>query len=190
MSVTLCEHRDFEGIRQPFDAGDYRADRGQFGALPNDSVSSARVPFGWTVDLFEHERDGAGGGRKLQLEYGNHPWVGADFNDKTSLVRVYPWTDVYLNSNQSGVPGAFTFDVGVVNGNVNVRVGFDVDRRYYKRLEYLLPPGAQPTVWEATRAGNAGWDHSIVDGVLKVNVWVTPHAPGAGGNWCGVRIRM
>jgi streptogrisin C len=55
------------------------------GGVPNDWMSSLRVPAGWTVQAFEH---GGFGGAVCTFS-GDTSWVGAGCNDKMSSFKIY-----------------------------------------------------------------------------------------------------
>lgn len=53
--------------------------------VPNDWMSSLKIPSGWTVEVYEH---GSFGGAKWTFTV-DTPWVGADCNDKMSSIKIY-----------------------------------------------------------------------------------------------------
>ena len=55
MPVVLYEHADFTGKSQGFGPCKYRADKGQFWKIPNDSASSIKVAKGYSAKVCEHE---------------------------------------------------------------------------------------------------------------------------------------
>jgi hypothetical protein len=196
MSVILYTDRDFGGRSQRFEAGVYRADRGELGGVGNDTISSAQVPFGYTVGMHENENNGEGSGMSVGLTFGDHGFLGR-FSDRASLVKVYPWTDVYFSTDDEKVPPPlktfgmkFTSTTDGSNQSVNVLIDYDTDKKYYKKLEYLLPQGVTPKVWESTKNGNAGWEYSLDNGLLRVVVWVNPRDILGAKNWVGVRISL
>ncbi|MGQ0761005.1 MAG: hypothetical protein ACT4OT_03145 [Acidobacteriota bacterium] len=64
MPVVLYEHADSTGKSQGFGPCKYRADKGQFWKLPNDSASSVKVEKGYSVRVCENEgAEGRGAGR-------------------------------------------------------------------------------------------------------------------------------
>ena len=69
--VTVYEHSSFAGRNQGFVPGQYRADYGQLGKLPNDSASSLRVQKGFRVRLCENEGNGRGSGRCQEFREGS-----------------------------------------------------------------------------------------------------------------------
>lgn len=188
-AVQLFELIDFAGRSEILRAGVYRADE-----LETELISSARVPFGWTVELFEHEDGGHGGGQKLVLPFGDHRLVGGAFADKAALIKVLPWTEILLSTDDPGTTPTLSFQVkftsvtGEGRRAVGVVFDHDSDTHYYQQITYRLPPGAHPQVWEATKNGNAGWTHSTDDDQLVVRVWVTPRRTFDARSWVGVRV--
>ena len=55
------------------------------GGVPNDWMSSLKVPSGWTVEVYA---DGGFAGTKWTFT-ADTPWVGSDCNDKMSSVKIY-----------------------------------------------------------------------------------------------------
>lgn len=55
MPVVLYEHADFTGKAQGFGPCKYRADKGQFWKIPNDTASSIKVAKGYSAKVCEHE---------------------------------------------------------------------------------------------------------------------------------------
>lgn len=83
MSVTVYVDANFEGVSATLDVGQY--DWGQLG-IPNDSLSSLRVPAGLRATLYE---DTHFGGRSKTFAQ-DADYVGDDFNDITSSIVVAP----------------------------------------------------------------------------------------------------
>jgi hypothetical protein len=55
------------------------------GDIPNDWMSSLRIPAGWTVQAYEHINYGGA----VCTFTGNTAWVGSGCNDKMSSFRIY-----------------------------------------------------------------------------------------------------
>lgn len=95
---VLFQHWEFGGVSQGLRPGMHDHPL----RIGNDEVSSVRVPPGWRVVLYEHEHFN---GRSLLCKE-DTPFVGEDFNDETSSVRVgnmmvcSTYTD--LGCNRSG----------------------------------------------------------------------------------------
>jgi hypothetical protein len=196
MGVILYTDRDFGGRSQHFEAGVYRADRGELSGVGNDTVSSAQVPFGYTVGLHENENNGEGSGMSAGLTFGDHGFLGR-FSDRASLVKVYPWTDVYLSTDDAKVPPAlksfslkFTSTTDGSSQSVGVVIDYDTDTKYFKEFRYQFPQGDTPKVWESAKNGNAGWEYSLDNGLLVVRVWVNPRDILGAKNWVGVRVSL
>ncbi|MDB9520560.1 hypothetical protein PN480_01150 [Dolichospermum circinale CS-1225] len=81
LKATVYEHRDFQGISKELLPGSYGI--GGFG-LPNDTLSSLKVDKGLKVTLYEH---GNATGRSKTFT-SDAAWVGDDFNDITSNIKV------------------------------------------------------------------------------------------------------
>jgi hypothetical protein len=79
--VCVFEHENFGGRSQIFGEGRY--DLPSLGAVPNDAVSSVKVPSGWQVTLFEH----AGFAGPSRVLLGDSPSLPG-FNDKVSSLIV------------------------------------------------------------------------------------------------------
>ena len=84
--VIVYDQQNGRGASQSFDVGDYRNDRGQFGALRNDSASSVSVANGYRVRICEDEgRSGNGDGRCEEYGPGNH---NLRYQNIASYIRV------------------------------------------------------------------------------------------------------
>lgn len=82
-AVLFYEHKDFGGKVWALPKGNYAwvEDAG----IPNDQVSSVKVPKGIKLRIFEH-KDYAGKAREVS---GNISYLGDDWNDKMSSCKVY-----------------------------------------------------------------------------------------------------
>ena len=80
--ITIYEHANFQGRSQTLTAGQY--DVAQL-LIGNDTLSSARVPVGMVLRLYEHAHyQGA------SIEYRQDtPYVGGEWNDRVSSIIVY-----------------------------------------------------------------------------------------------------
>lgn len=65
-----------------------RLDKGghDWGSIPNDEISSLRVPENYTVALFKDTRFQ---GESIIFGPGDHPYVGDNFNDQTSSINIW-----------------------------------------------------------------------------------------------------
>jgi hypothetical protein len=57
-----------------------------WGSIPNDAISSLRVPENFTVALF---KDTHFQGESITFGPGNYPYVGDNFNDQTSSINIW-----------------------------------------------------------------------------------------------------
>ena len=78
----MYEHSDFRGKASAIWPGSY--DVHEMG-ISNDEISSARVPEGWVVELYEHS--GLRGERWSLTT--DHAGFGNRANDEASSIRVY-----------------------------------------------------------------------------------------------------
>jgi hypothetical protein len=80
-NVIVYADANFAGARQELGPGQF--DIGQL-SIGNDTISSLRVPSGWTVTLYEH----AGFQGRAKTFTSDTAYVGDDFNDLTSAISV------------------------------------------------------------------------------------------------------
>lgn len=80
-SVVIYEHANYKGASKELDAGNY--DICQMG-IPNDTLSSLRVPSGMKATLYEHAHFAG----RTKTFTSDTDWVGNDFNDITSAIKV------------------------------------------------------------------------------------------------------
>ncbi len=80
---TFYEHCNYEGRNWNLDVGDYSWVENA--GIPNDLISSVKVPPGIQVTLYEHSNFD---GRQLILTNDTPCLVGQSFNDHTSSIRV------------------------------------------------------------------------------------------------------
>ncbi|WP_212841352.1 sorbosone dehydrogenase family protein [Catellatospora sp. IY07-71] len=91
--VTIYGDRDFKGSFQALGAGVHDASKGGLGSVGGDKMSSLKVGPGYRVVICQ---DDSAAGRTNALNLGlcryygpgQHQYVGADLNDKTSLITV------------------------------------------------------------------------------------------------------
>jgi len=86
--AILYEHIDARGKAQAYAEGKYRANRNEFGNLPNDSASALHVGTGFVVRLCEHEGNGNGAGKCLPYGAGWHKLTTLDLADMVSYIGV------------------------------------------------------------------------------------------------------
>jgi hypothetical protein len=86
--VVIYEHIDGRGKSQAYAEGKYRANRNEFGNLPNDSASALHVGPGFLVKLCEHEGTGSGAGKCKFYGTGWHKLTALDLADLVSYISV------------------------------------------------------------------------------------------------------
>ena len=86
--VIVWEHFDYRGKSQAYAEGRYRANRNEFGNLPNDSASALHVGIGFQVKLCEHEGNGTGAPRCQSFPTGWHQLTNQDLADRVSYIEV------------------------------------------------------------------------------------------------------
>jgi hypothetical protein len=91
--VTLFSDCNYQGARKSFAEGEYRIEEIGIG---NDAASSIRVPYGWSVTVYEN---GDFGGKK-QLYSTDIPCLGNGWNDEISSIRVNRISTGGFNNNQ------------------------------------------------------------------------------------------
>ena len=82
-SAIVYQHINYEGLSQKLVPGRY--DISELGALPNNSISSLKVPNGWTVTLYQHA---SFQGKSQEFITDTSSVVGWEFNDITSSIVV------------------------------------------------------------------------------------------------------
>jgi hypothetical protein len=80
--VTIYQDSNYQGASQTLGLGSY--DFGSLGLVGNDQASSLKVPQGLKATFYEH--GGFTGRTKTFTE--DTPWVGDDFNDITSGIKI------------------------------------------------------------------------------------------------------
>jgi len=86
LKATIYEHGGFQGISREVGVGSYGVHQIGF---PNDVLSSLKVPQGLKVTLYEHGIDLG----RSKVFTADASWVGNDFNDITSAIKVELLTD-------------------------------------------------------------------------------------------------
>lgn len=86
--VIVYEHIDARGKSQAYAEGRYRANRNEFGNLPNDSASALHVGQGFVVRLCEHEGSGTGSGKCKFYGPGWHKLTTWELADQVSYISV------------------------------------------------------------------------------------------------------
>ncbi|MBO9999201.1 MAG: Cys-every-fifth RiPP peptide CefA [Cyanobacteria bacterium SID2] len=133
LRATVYQHGNYGGASQELGLGSYNLDDLIFG---NDQISSVKVPEGLRVTLFEHEN--FRGNQKMFTS--DTPYVGNDFNDKTSGVLVEKVATLFENGSYTGK--RLALGVGRYNLEQISELGND-------RLSSIkIPHGLQVTVFE------------------------------------------
>ena len=81
---------------------------------------------------------------------------------------------------------------GTTDGNGSGSVEFRQQQNdFYKTYDSLPEWCRHPDVWEATKAGDAGWTHSLQGDLLHVTMRVRSKGlvSFSGNNWIGVGLR-
>ena len=79
--ITIYEHENYQGKAQSLGVGSYNVNELTIG---NDTLSSLKVPKGLVVTLYENANFY---GKKMKITQ-DTPYVGDEFNDKTSSIKV------------------------------------------------------------------------------------------------------
>ncbi len=82
--ATFYVDANFAGVSRTLPKGQYTLAQLQAAGIPNDAISSLRVPNGWTVEAFQH--DDFGGTRWVFTSDAIN--VGSGANDAISSVRI------------------------------------------------------------------------------------------------------
>src|SRR5512136_819865 len=155
LKAIIYEHSNFQGRSQELIPGSYNmASLG----IPNDSLSSLKVEKGLKVTLFEHEFTG-----RSRTFTEDTAWVGDDFNDITSSVKV---EDIA----PPPPPASKQFQVpGTAEG------GFEFTNTQPAEVTYTFTPTGTWTPNEknssllgCTAAGVKGYPPEIQKGILGV----------------------
>jgi Dyp-type peroxidase family len=96
--VIVYEDSEYRGSTQNLDIGRY-----DFGQIQDDSISSLRVPAGVMVTLYSDP--GFSGASKTFTQ--DTPYVGDDFNDRTSSIVVSSIGQPSSEETEQPTPGAF-----------------------------------------------------------------------------------
>lgn len=93
--VTLYEHGSYGGVSKQLGLGSYNV--GELG-IPNDSLSSMKIPSGMRVTLYEHENFRG----RTKVFTSDTTYVGDDFNDLTSAILIDLVATVYEHGSYQG----------------------------------------------------------------------------------------
>ncbi|EMS72586.1 beta-1,3-glucanase family protein [Ruminiclostridium cellobioparum] len=109
--VTFYADINYGGTAITLGAGNYTLAQLNTKGIPNDWMSSLKVPDGWTVEVYEHDNFG---GTKWTYT-SSSSWVGTDANDRMSSVKVISGTPVQTVAAPAFNPaaGGYTSSVSV-----------------------------------------------------------------------------
>lgn len=114
--LTVYLHQNFGGVSQSFPIGIYRANRGDFNIIGNDTITSLKVPAGFVARFCKDET----GGNCVQYGAGDYPDVGSAFNDQISFIEVRSTSDrlqVTAASDRNLTGNSQSFPIGTYRGN-------------------------------------------------------------------------
>ena len=109
--VTFYADINYGGTAITLGAGDYTLSQLNAKGIPNDWMSSLKVPDGWTVEVYENDNFG---GTKWTYT-SSSSWVGSAVNDKMSSAKVFSGTPVQTVATPTFSPAA-----GVYASSVSV----------------------------------------------------------------------
>ena len=104
---------NYGGTAITLGAGNYTLSQLNAKGIPNDWMSSLKVPDGWTVEVYENDNFG---GTKWTYT-SSSSWVGSAVNDKMSSVKIFTagsgnlvWSDEFNGSSLDG--SNWVYDIG------------------------------------------------------------------------------
>lgn len=109
-AAIIYQHSNYQGKSKPLLPGKYDVNDL---AIGNDTLSSLKVPNGWTVTLYRHHHF-TGDTRVFKS---NTPFVGADFNDQTSSIVVEDCAYIFEHAQYKGASQALRrgkYDTGAL----------------------------------------------------------------------------
>ncbi len=83
--VTFYQHADYAGTAVSLSKGNYTLAQLQAAGIPNDWVSSLRIPAGWTVEIYQNDNFG---GTKWTFT-ADISYVGAAANDQMTSCKIF-----------------------------------------------------------------------------------------------------
>lgn len=103
---------NYGGTAITLGVGNYTLSQLNARGIPNDWMSSLKVPSGWTVEVYEHDNFG---GTKWTYT-SSSSWVGSAVNDKMSSVKIYTGSPNPSVTKPSEVPShIWTYAMNVDN---------------------------------------------------------------------------
>ena len=110
--VTFYADINYGGTAKTLGVGNYTLSQLNANGIPNDWMSSLKVPSGWTVEVYEHDNFG---GTKWTYT-SSSSWVGSTVNDKMSSVKIYTGSPTPSVTKPSEVPSnIWTYTMNVDN---------------------------------------------------------------------------
>ncbi|WP_313563210.1 carbohydrate-binding protein [Ruminiclostridium cellobioparum] len=110
--VTFYADINYGGTAITLGVGNYTLSQLNAKGIPNDWMSSLKVPGGWTVEVYEHDNFG---GTKWTYT-SSSSWVGSAVNDKMSSVKIYTGSPNPSVTKPSEVPSnIWTYTMNVDN---------------------------------------------------------------------------
>ncbi len=85
LAAGFYQDVDYGGISVALSKGNYTMAQMNAAGIPNDWISSLKVPNGWTVELYQHDNFT---GTKWTFT-ANSNWVGAAINDQATSIKIY-----------------------------------------------------------------------------------------------------
>lgn len=110
--VTFYADINYGGKAVTLGVGNYTLSQLNANGIPNDWMSSLKVPSGWTVEIYQNDNFG---GTKWTYT-SSSSWVGDTVNDKMSSVKIYTGTPNTSVTKPSEVPSnIWTYTMNVDN---------------------------------------------------------------------------
>lgn len=168
--VTFYQHANYGGTAVTLDVGNYTLTQLNAAGIPNDWMSSLKVPSGYTVEVYQDDNFA---GTKWVFT-ADTAYVGADCNDKMSSVKI----------TRSGSSGNYLYN------NLVWRDEFDGSTLDRSNWNYQIGNGYNPGSGAFDGWGNGEWQWyresnvSVKDGnlVIKAEYSTTPYV-FANRNW-------
>ncbi|MCM3700309.1 carbohydrate-binding protein [Paenibacillus macerans] len=149
--VTFYADKNYGGTAKTLGVGNYTLSQLNAKGIPNDWMSSLKVPSGWTVEVYENDNFG---GKKWTYK-SSSSWVGDTANDKMSSVKIYTGSPNPSVTKPSEVPShIWTY-------------AMNVDKKFGKGGDFALLLSAVIKKESSFGAGLPG-SPSAGDGLMQV----------------------
>ncbi|MZK50950.1 beta-1,3-glucanase family protein [Clostridium beijerinckii] len=129
-AVTFYEDINYGGASVSLQPGNYTLSQLNTAKIPNDWMTSLKVPSGWTVEVYENDNFT---GTKWTYT-SDTPWVGNDANDKMTSVKIYSTTNT----------GGDTTTPPLKSGFVTLQVKNNTNGQYSNDQIYWAIVGKDP----------------------------------------------